>query len=203
MIVLYGFLLLLLILLFSRYGVDLRYSEKQFSLRLHFSFFSFFRIQLLNKSEEKSDEKGEEKSETPRNEKPPKEKRKLTLPPLQQLPELAELAVKTLGRFFRALEIDVLKLHLSIGTRDPYDTAMSLNYANAAAEILFNTELLRVKKLDVIISPDFVNEEITLDGRLLLTVRLYKLIAVRLALFVDYRRWKHQQKKTTTEEERN
>ena len=199
MTALYIFLGLLLILLCSRYGVVLSYLEGKFSFRLRFGFLTF---QLpKNKKKPKKEKPPKPKEEKPKEDK--KKKKKFSMPPWNQLPELARMALKALGRIFRSIRIEELMLHLNIGTQDPYDTAVDLNYANAAAEILLNSGLLHIKKQDVVISPDFVNEKIEADGRLALSLRLYKLIAAALALLFGYLRWKRKLKKITKEAERN
>lgn len=193
MVVLYIFLALLLILLCSRYGVVLSYIDDDFSLLLRFGFFTF-RIPNIKKKKPKAEAapQTEQKEEKPQKE---KKKKKLSLPPLDQLPELAAMAMKTLGRIFRSIRIDELMLHLRIASRDPYDTATTLNYANAAAEILLDGGLLKVKKQDVVIYPDFCEEQIAAEGRLALSLRLFKLVAAALALLVGFLRWRKKQVK--------
>lgn len=199
MTALYIILGLLLILLCSRYGVVLSYLEGKFSFRLRVGFLTFQLPKIKKKP--KKEKPSKPKEEKPKEDK--KKKKKFSMPPWNQLPELARMALKALGRIFRSIKIEELMLHLNIGTSDPYDTAMDLNYANAAAEILLNSGLLHIKKQDVVISPDFVNEKIEADGRLALSLRLYKLIAAALALLFGYLRWKRKLKKITKEAERN
>ena len=202
MTALYIILGLLLILFCSRYGVVLSYLEGKFSVCLRFGFLTFHIPKLKKKPKKEKSPKAKEQKEEKPKEKKEKKKKKFTLPPWNQLPELASMALRALGRIFRSIKFDELMLHLNIGTKDPYDTAVDLNYANAAAEILLNSGLLHIRKQDVVISPDFVSEKIEAEGRLALSLRLYKLLAALLALLFAYLRWKRKLKKNTTEEER-
>ena len=191
MVILYVILALLLILLCSRYGVVLGYVDDEFSLLLRFGFFTF---RIPNVKKKKPKEEAAPQTEK-KEEKPPKEKKKkkLSLPPWNQLPELASMAMEALGRIFRSIRIDELTLHLRIASRDPFDTAIMLNYVNAAAEIMLDGGLLKVKKQDVVIYPDFCEEQMAAEGRLALSLRLYKLVAAALALLVGFLRWRRKQ----------
>lgn len=200
MVVLYIVLALLLILLCSRYGVVLAYAEESFSIRLRFGFLTFHIPKLKKKAEKEQSPKTEEKKEERPQENKEQKKKKFSLPPWDQLPTLAGIALETLGRIFRSIRIDELTLHLSVGTDDPYNTAMALNYANAAAELILNSRLLKIGKQDVVIAPDFVNEKSEAEGQLSLSLRAYKLIAACLALLLRYWRWQRTQKKSSTEE---
>lgn len=199
MIILYLFLVLLFILLISRYGIVLRYGEgtgKKLSLLLRFGMFTF---SIPSKKDKKRGKKGKEskpKSNTSDRDASSanKKKRKIVFPDWDQLPELAAVVLKALRRAFHSISIDELHFSLCVASRDPYETSVILNCANAAAEILLNGGLLKIKRQNVDIYPDFVEEKCVVDAELALSLRLYKLIAAAIFLFAGYLRWRSKQK---------
>ncbi|MBQ0134580.1 MAG: hypothetical protein KBS46_05585 [Clostridiales bacterium] len=198
--ILYVLLALLILLLISRYGAEVSYIEKKLRIRIRVGPVLF----ELPKGDGKKKKK-EKHPDKPPEEKPEKEKKKqfdFPKPTWEDIPVLADMALTALGRVFRAIEPDELMLHLAVGFPDPYDTAVRLNYVNTAAEILLNGGLLRPKKQDVAIWPDFAGETCSVEARLALSLRLYKIVAAGLALLWSFLRWKRQKKKSADNAER-
>lgn len=202
MIVLYILLTILLFVLISRYGVVASYIDGQFSLRIRVGFFIFGLPKKAAGGKTKEKKIEEEPSEDGKAEKKKEKKKAFSMPPWEELPSLAEIVLKAMKRFFHSLKIDELMLHVTIATGDPYNTAMAMNYANWAMEILLNGGVLEPAKQDVEIIPDFLGESSGAEAKLSLSVRLYKLVALALALLFGYLRWKRKLKKSNTNTER-
>ncbi len=200
MIVLYIILGLFALLLVSRWGVVLAYREAKFSLRLRFGLL-VFSLPRSKKEKKPREKKPKKKKEQAAENAPVGEKKPF---PFQwsDLPELSAMALKALSRVLRSIHLDELVLHALIGASDPYDTAMALNYANAALEILLGGGIIRAGRMDVSLSPDFVNGKTEVEGRISLSLRPIKLIAIALCLLFAYLRWKRNKKKSAVSAER-
>lgn len=129
------------------------------------------------KKEKKPKKPKKPKPEKPAGEEKPKKKLSFTR---DELLGLLKSVLKGLGRFRRKLSIDSFMLHYTAAGKDPYDTAMTLAYVNAALSSLgaICYERFRVKQSDVWTDVDFTTERMSLDVGLALTIRIGQIFGV-------------------------
>lgn len=173
--------LLLLLVLFIPIGVRLKYVDNNFSL---YAKISRFELKLLPKKEKKKKAVSPASSETA---KPPeasehhKEKKKLNFS-FEEIIELAKKAIRALGRFGK-LTVHKFMLHYVAAGSDPYNTAMSYGYVNAALSALAPVcrKCLSVRDdVDVWTAVDFTADKTKLDAELSITLMPVQLVHVAL-----------------------
>ncbi len=176
--VILGILILLLLIPvgveFSRIGEEIALAAKVCGIK----------IALLPKKEKKKKPKKEKKKAAPAEAATePKPKKKLPFN-LQELLELVRLALKALGNFGRKLKVDRFLLHYLAAGKDPYSTAQTFGYVNAALSSLapICAKRYRVRDCDVWTGVDFVEEKMQLDLALALSIRIGQILAVAFAL---------------------
>lgn len=166
-------------------GVDAEYDGEGLFLRVKAG---PIKITILPKREkpEKPKKKKKKKEQPPKEdedegEEKPKKKSLLTLPTLLKL---VRPALEAVGAFRRKLSVDLLRLHARVGTSDPYSTAMTFAYLQSAVYGLqpLAERALNVKERDVWLTPDFTNESINAEGRLILTIRIGQIVGIALVL---------------------
>lgn len=108
-------------------------------------------------------------------------------PDLAYLRALADLALRLLKRFFRALRIDLLHLYFTSAFDDPYDTAMAYGYAGSAMEALTAFANGRVRRLELHTEPDFDSAQPRVEAQIILSVRLGCLVFIALSALIGYR----------------
>ena len=196
--------LLLTAVLLLKVGVDAQYDGETLFLRV---LAGPIRLTLLPRRKKP-------KKENKKKEKPPKEavkeereKKKISLPPLPTLLKLAKLVLEAVGAFRRKLSVDLLRLHLRVGTDDPYRTAMTYAYARAGLDGLYPlaARALTIRERDVRLNADFVSGETTAQGQLKLTIRIGQIVGIALvlvwkALWVLLRQPKKAKRKKQTAE---
>ena len=170
-------------------GVHACYDGANFSLAAKIG---FYECKILPKNNKSPDKK-----KKPKNQKPEKikavdadsrsrQKNKFKLN-FKEMLELARSAIKALGKFGK-LTVHKFMLHYVAGGNDPYSTAMSFNYVNAALSSLapLCAKNLRIKDdVDVCTNIDFTAEKTQLAAELCITLRLIQLL--RVALVVGWR----------------
>ncbi len=185
-------LLVMLVILFLPVGADLTFIEEQFSLAVRADGFA---IQLLpkkpedpNKPKKKKKEKKqkEPQEEEPQEEKPEKEKKsgfKFDFS-LEEVFELIQKVLHGLGKFGK-LTARHFMLHYVAAGDDPYKTAVTFNYVNAALSTLapicarkFNVR----GDVDVWTDIDFTADKMKIDAALSMTLRLAQFVHVGLAI---------------------
>lgn len=167
-----------------RVGVDAEYDGAGLYLRVKAG---PVKLTILPKREKPAKPKKKKKKETPPKDegdeaKPKKGKQSpLTLPTLLKL---VRPALEAAGAFRRKLSVDLLRLHAKVGTSDPCDTAMTFAYLQSAVYGLqpLAERSLNVKERDVWLTPDFTNDSIDAEGRLILTIRIGQIVGIALAL---------------------
>lgn len=166
-----------------RVGVDAEYDGAGLYLRVKAG---PVKITILPKQEKPAKPKKKKKEKPPKDkdeEEEPKKKKKtpLTLPTLLKL---VRPALEAVGSFRRKLSVDLLRLHAKVGTSDPYNTAMTFAYLQSAVYGLqpLAERSLNVKERDVWLTPDFTNDSIDAEGRLILTIRIGQIVGIALAL---------------------
>ena len=166
--------LLLTALNLLRVGVDAEYDGEGLFLRLKAG---PAKITILPKREKPEKPKKKKKEKPPKDdadgEKPKKKKKSpLTLPTLLKL---VRPALEAAGSFRRKL---------SVGTSDPYNTAMTFAYLQSAVYGLHPLveRALNVKERDVWLTPDFTSDGIAAEGRLIGTIRIGQIAGIALVL---------------------
>ena len=159
-----------------RVGVDAEYDGEALFLRLKAG---PVRITILPKKEKPEKPKKKKKEKQPKAEK--SKESPLTLPTLLKL---VRPALEALGSFRRKLSVDLLRLHARVGTSDPYNTAMTFAYLQSAVYGLHPLveRALNVKERDVWLTPDFTNDSIAAEGRLIGTIRIGQIVGIALVL---------------------
>ena len=168
--------LLLVVINLLRVGVDAAYEDGILSLRLKAGPVQM--TVLPKKPKPKKKQKPETGAE---NQTRSEKKRKLRIS-FSEILELARLALEAVGAFRRKLQIDLLRLHLRVGTDDPYDTAMTYAYLRAAIGGLspLAERTLSIRERDVQLGADFTNPGVSGRARLVLTIRIGQIAAIAL-----------------------
>ncbi len=166
-----------------RVGVDAEYDGEALFLRLKAG---PVKITILPKRETPEKPKKKKKEKPPKDggdEEPPKKKKRSPLT-LRTLLKLVRPALEAAGSFRRKLSVDLLRLHARIGTGDPYDTALTFAYLQSAVYGLqpLAERALNVKERDVWLTPDFTNDSIATEGRLIGTIRIGQIVWIALVL---------------------
>lgn len=167
-----------------RVGARATLEEGVFSLKL---IAGPVKLNILPRNEEKvkkTRKEKPEKEEKPPEKKPeekPKPKMKITL----ELVRIILSAVgDALGRLRRKLSIDLLTIHYTVASDDPYSAAMTYGYASAAVGALMPVieNIFKVKKSDVGVAVTFDGNdaEIFIDAQL--TIAIWEIIYIALAV---------------------
>lgn len=212
MIVLWIILAILVLIFLLPYGVDVGYLDQVFFLKVKAG---PLRIRILPKKELSPEEqaaaqkKKEEKAaakqakkekkakekEAKETDKPPK-KKKSFLPKagISDWLELVQKALQALGKIFGSFRTDYLCLHCIVGSPDPYDTATRFGYVSAAVDALLDEKngLLKVRKQDVSLDMDFLSESMFVEGELVISAALWRLVGAVLVLGFQFLRWRRR-----------
>jgi hypothetical protein len=136
-------------------------------------------IQLLPKKPADESEPKKEKK-PPKEKKPKKEKTEKSDKPKKKLSfnkeeifALVKAVIRGFGKFGK-LTVDRFKLHYVAGGTDPYDTAMTYNYVNAALSTLapICEEKFIVKDCDIWTNVDFTEDKTKIDFGLCVVIRI-------------------------------
>lgn len=187
-------LLILAVVLFVPVGADVAYIGGEFRLAARVDGFA---LQLIpkkppdpNKPPPKKKPKKEKKKKEPppeaeQKEAEPKPKRKFNFTK-EEIFELVKKVLNGLGKFGK-LTVRKFMLHYVAAGEDPYDTAMTFNYVNAALSTLapicakkFNI----TGNVDVWTDVDFAADRMKIDAELSITLRLAQIVHVALAIGV-------------------
>ena len=105
---------------------------------------------------------------------------------------LLRMASHAIRRFFRSFTVNFFQLHYTVACRDPYDTAIQYGMACAAAETLpaLAGKKIRVLRRDIEIGADYTSEEPTVSARIVLSLQLFRLVHLAVALGVEFLKWK-------------
>ena len=160
-------------------GADIAYENSELKVSAKFC---GMLLQLYPRPpEEKKEPKKPEKEKKPEEEKP-KEKKPVKLPKFnkEELMELAKAGISAAGRFGRKIKVDRFLLHYTAAGRDPYNTAMTYAYVNAALSVLapMCAQHFTVKKSSVRTDVDFTKEKMELDLGIAMTVRIGQMATI-------------------------
>ena len=199
---------LILLVFFVPYGVDVSYAEEALKLGVKAG---PFRIWLLPKKplSEKQRLKAEQKKAKKEERRAAKAAKKaaaakekeindsVTVKPKPKLDFDTVVALLRMGshairRFFRSFTVNFFQLHYTVACRDPYDTAIQYGMAYAAAEALpvLAGKKIRVLRRDIEIGADYTSEEPVIAVRIVLSLQLFRLVHLAVALGVEFLKWK-------------
>lgn len=187
-------LLIILAILFIPVGADVAYVDGVFSLAARADGFA---LQILPKKPADPNKpprkKREKKPKKPKEEKPPEEKEeekekkssglKLDFT-LEEIVELIRKVLKGLGKFGK-ITVRRFMLHYVAGGSDPYNTAVTFNYVNAALSSLapICAQKFRITgDVDVWTDIDFALDKMKIDAALSVTLRIAQFVHVGLAV---------------------
>ncbi len=123
-----------------------------------------------------------------------KPKRKLELDLILALLKMGAHAIR---RFFRSFTVDFFQLHVNVASRDPYQTAMEYAYLCSAVEALpaLCGNTIRVLRRDIQIGSDFLSEQPEFSGRITVTLQLFRLVHLAVAFGAEFIHWKITRRK--------
>ena len=101
---------------------------------------------------------------------------------------LAGMALRALKRVLRGISIDLLRFHCVVAAEDPCDTALLYGGICAGLSAL---PQLPARRRDVQIRADFEAERPSAEGRIVLSLQLYKLFFAAAVFGLEFLRWKH------------
>ena len=195
MIFLIVLLILILLIFFVPYGVDVSYEGGVFELRAKAG---PFRVRIFPRKPLTEEQKAEKKSKREKKKTQKKDDNEtLKVKPKKKLDldfilALLKMGAHAIRRFFKSFSIDFFKLHYTAAGSDPYQTAMQYGYACDAAETLpvLLGDVIHVRRHDVEISSDFLTDQQSIDVRLVVSLQLYKIVHVAIAFGVEFILWK-------------
>lgn len=162
-------------------GADIAYEGGQFSLSAKVCgvLLQMFPRPEKDESAPKKDKKPKKEKkpapEKPEGEQPQKPKKKLKLSfNKDEILSLVKKVLKRFGRFGRKFKVDRFLLHYTAAGDDPYNTAVTFGYVNAALSSLapICAQRFDVKDCDVRTDIDFTKEDMEIDFGLAFSIRI-------------------------------
>lgn len=199
---------LILLVFFLPYGVDISYADEVLRVGIKAG---PIRVWLLPKKPltEKQKQKAEAKKAKKEERRAAKAAKKaaatkdkeindaVTVKPKPKLDFDTIVALLRMGshairRFFRSFTVNFFQLHYTVACRDPYDTAIQYGMACAAAEALpaLAGKKIRVLRRDIEIGADYTSEEPVIAVHIVLSLQLFRLVHLAVALGVEFLKWK-------------
>ncbi len=199
--------ILIVLVFFVPYGVDASYEDGVFRLGIQAGPFRFGLYpkkpltprQIARRERKKAKKQTAASSE---EEKPPEEKKEV-LDEKEKIPKkremdldtilaLLKMGIHAIRRFFRSFTVNLFRLHCTVASRDPYTTAMEYAAVCSTVEALpaMCGPVIRVHRRDIVIGSDFLSETPVFSGRITLTLQLFRLVHLAVALLVEYVIWK-------------
>ena len=199
---------LILLVFFLPYGVDVGYADEVLRVGIKAG---PIRVWLLPKKPltEKQKQKAEAKKAKKEKRRAAKAAKKaaatkdkeindaVTVKPKPKLDFDTIVALLRMGshairRFFRSFTVNFFQLHYTVACRDPYDTAIQYGMACAAAEALpaLAGKKIRVLRRDIEIGADYTSEEPVIAVHIVLSLQLFRLVHLAVALGVEFLKWK-------------
>lgn len=185
LIILGAVLLALAVLNLLPAAVDAAYENKAFSIDARVGPVKFFvrpRVRKIKKKAKQEQEKLQEEVQKGKTD-------------LNDLLPYGDLALRTLKRFLKHLKIDILKLHFTAGSSDPYETAMAYIGAGTLMEAVQGVVGSRVRELDLRAGTDFDASSSVAEAKICLSVRICYLFAAGVYFGVGYLKVKRNDKK--------
>ena len=172
--------LVLLVVLLVPVGVEMSYVENKLSLAAKLSFYSYTLLPKKEKAE--VSQVSEKKAEPEKKEKKPNKDKKKRGLNFEEILEIVKKALKGLSKFGK-LTVHDFMLHYVAAGNDPYSTAMTYNYVNAALSGLAPCCACAFKlkgDVDVWTDIDFSREKMFIETRFSVTLRLVQVLHVAI-----------------------
>lgn len=214
-IVLSVLLLLIFLIFFLPYGVDILYKKECLQIGVKAG---PIRVRILPRrpSTEKQLLKKEKKQAKKEAKKAAKAEKKATAvskmdetiqvkkkKPLNidLLFALLEMAAHAIRRFFRSFTISIFRFYFCAASKDPYYTSVEYGYACALAEALPELcgNVIHVKKREVVIDADYTAEEPSAELYMACTLQLFKIVYVGIAFAAEFIAWKIKHRSNNAE----
>ena len=203
-------LVILILLLSLKVGVDVSYLGGVLALAVKAG---PLKIAILPKKEKPEGEKKEKKKKKKpeqaeaesEQEKPKKEKKKGPKLTLEDILEIARLALKAVGRFFGSLRMDYLLLHLTTAGPDPYSAVMNYGYFNAALGALLPLlrRIFKIGREDISSQVDFDSDKLKIDAGTAITIRIGQILFIALCAVFAFLRWLLRRRRRIKAEQRS
>jgi hypothetical protein len=177
---------LLLLLLLIPLGVDLGYEQGEFHLSAKIGpklvrLFPKKPGEDKPKKEKKLKKKKKKPEKEPQEDEEEKPKKKRSLPfDRDELLDLVRTVLRGIGKFGRAWHVDRFVLHYVAAGNDPYDTAMTYGWVNAALSSLspLCQKRFQVRDCSVWTDVDFTRDKTFLELGLAMTITFWRLNGV-------------------------
>lgn len=191
MTVLIIILLVFLLIALLRVGAALRLEDGTLYLKI---VAGPIKLKILPKTKESAKKpKDEGKKKKPKKEKEKKEtvdeggeeeKKKKFPITLELITSILSAVADLLGRFRRKLSIDKLTLHYTVASADPYSAAMTFGYASMAVNALVPVldRTFKIKDRDIGAAVDFNSKENIIFADVQLTLAIWEIIYIALAV---------------------
>ncbi len=195
-------LLILLLILLLPVGADAAFDNAGGRVRVRAGPFSF-KVFSLPKEEKPKKKKKKDRKPKEEKEKHKKEHRKKKLT-VKDILAIAKMGLRALGRFFRHLSVDLVRLHLVFGGDDPYSSAMNYGYLSAGlgAVTPLAERAFRIKKRDIELGVDFDRPDLGYDVRLILTIQIWEILGIAFAFLFAFLKYKLKQRREQRRKER-
>ena len=185
----------LLLILILPVGVDASYIALQASVKVKAG---PLRIQLLPAKEKKPKKPKESQKKKPEPAEGHEQKKVKARLALDDIVELAKLALAALGRFRRCLSVDLLMLHLTAALADPCDAVMLYGRVNAALGALRAPahRALKIRREDLQTAVDFDAAAPQIDARIVATIQIWEILYIGICAAAALLRWYCGKKRT-------
>ena len=212
MIALIVIAVLILLIFFLPYGVDAAYENAVLRLSVKAG---PLRFRLLPKKEkahggEKRKKKKKPAEDKKKEEKPPKEKKeksgkkdgkksgiKKLLSDPEAIAELVGILLRAVKRLFRSFTLDLFRLRFTAGAGDPFETVRLYSLACGAIDSLapLAGSVVRCRNCAVETNLDFERESADIEGRIVVSLQLYKLVVLAVCAAFAFLKWKKRAEK--------
>ena len=195
-------ILIIVLLLLLPVGADAAYGEGGFSLKLKVGPFRIGIIPAKPKDGEKKEKKPGKEKKTKKSASAEKSGHKAGEKPKQKLTfddimGIVRLGLQALGRFRRSISVDLLKLHITVGGDDPYDSVISYGRINTAlgAALPLLHRCFKIRREDYDSRLDFESEKLKFDLRAVLSVRIGEILLIVICAGVGFLKWMLRRKR--------
>jgi hypothetical protein len=197
LIVLCVILLILLLILMIPVGVDACWDSEQRYVRLRIG--PIGKTILPGGGKKPKKEKPKPQAQPAPAGEEPRRKRKLTL---DELKEIAEIALNMLRRICYHLRVDRLMLHYTAASDDPYGAVLQYGRVNALLGSLAGPlhRVLRVVHEDVRTDLDFEAAHPRIAVRIVVTIQIWEILLIALSDGIAALKWYSRQKREASAE---
>ena len=177
-------LLILFLLAVSPVGVDGRYQEGKASVFLKFG---PIRFQLFPWKRKQKKTKNKAEKQKKRKTKKDSEQQPETAGGKKDYWSLIKILFRALRRFQHKLSIDLLMLHYTAASDDPYDTVMQYGRLSAVIGSFspLAKQMFHVKKQDIVLDLTFETEKPIITARLVATLRIWEIFSLTVCTLFE------------------